>query len=439
MLLIIPKTLLSVKNVGSFFSSKTHDKGDQMNKLKELLLRYDTAIWVRVFGTMLTTTTGFMLRPFLVLYLYDKLGGSVLLPMVIVGLQPLMGILISLWGGGLTDRYGRKPLMMVALVINALSMIGFVYANSVWEFASLTIFNGLGMALFFPAANAQIADIIPENQRAEIFALLHTSLNVGAAIGPLLGFLVFTKDPSFVFGISAIAFVIYALVVWWKVPETMPVKDTHEQTKVEKAQPFRLADHKTLFLITLFAIPVSLLYAQTEATLPLHLKTYFANYQSVLVTLMTINGTVVILLQLWIAKRTEKLNPSKVILVSYLLFAIVSYGYGWLPMLSLLIINEVIFTIGEMMNGPHIQKAVSLLAPTEMRGRYFSVFGMSWQISKAVGPFLGGVLLTNFGGGIMFSCIGILLLISGLAQNRILSAIEKKRVTASQETVAVSN
>ncbi|MGD8188783.1 MDR family MFS transporter [Brevibacillus ginsengisoli] len=410
-----------------------------MNKLKELLLRYDTAIWVRVFGTMLTTTTGFMLRPFLVLYLYDKLGGSVLLPMVIVGLQPLMGILISLWGGGMTDRYGRKPLMLIALVIEALSMTGFVYAQSVWEFAALTILNGLGMALFYPAANAQIADIIPEEQRAEIFALLHTALNVGAAVGPLLGFIVFTKDPSFVFGISAVAFVIYALVVWWKVPETMPVKEKHEHSAVRQSQPFRIADHKTLFLITFFAIPVSLLYAQTEATLPLHLKTYFANYQSVLVTLMTINGAVVILLQLWIAKRTEKLNPAKVILVSYLLFAIVSYGYGWLPVLSLLIVNEVLFTIGEMMNGPHIQKAVSLLAPSEMRGRYFSIFGMSWQISKAVGPLLGGVLMTKFGGAVMFSCIGLLLFLSGMAQYRILNSVEKKRVQTSSDNVAVSN
>lgn len=408
-----------------------------MNKLKELLIRYDTAIWVRVFGTMLTTTTGFMLRPFLVLYLYDKLGGSVLLPMVIVGLQPLVGILISLWGGGMTDRYGRKPLMLIALLINTLSMVGFVYAESVWEFASLTILNGLGMALFFPAANAQIADIIPEEQRAEIFALLHTALNVGAAIGPLLGFIVFTKDPSFVFGISAVAFFIYGLIVWWKVPETMPAKDKQEQSEVKEAQPFRIADHKTLFLITLFAIPVSLLYAQTEATLPLHLKSYFTNYQSVLVTLMTINGAIVILLQLWIAKRTEKLNPAKVILVSYLLFAVVSYGYGWLPILSLLIINEVLFTIGEMMNGPHIQKAVSLLAPAEMRGRYFSIFGMSWQISKAVGPVLGGLLMTNFSGGIMFSCIGILLLFSGLAQYRILTSVQKERVQ-SAETVEVS-
>ncbi len=410
-----------------------------MNKLKDLLLRYDTAIWVRVFGTMLTTTTGFMLRPFLVLYLYDKLGGSVLLPMVIVGLQPLMGILISLWGGGLTDRHGRKPLMLIALCIQAVSMAGFVYAESVWEFASLTILNGLGMALFFPAANAQIADIIPEQQRAEIFALLHTALNVGAAIGPLLGFAVFTKDPAFVFAISAVAFIIYALVVWWKVPETMPTRENQKQSVANDTPKFRIAEHKALFWITLFAVPVSLLYAQAEATLPLHLKSYFADYQTVLVTLMTINGTIVILLQLWIAKRTENFKPYKVILCSYLLFGVVSFGYGWLPLLSLLIMNEVIFTVGEMMNGPHIQKAVSLLAPPEMRGRYFSIFGMSWQISKAAGPFLGGLLLTNYGGGVMFSVIGVLLFVSGFVQYRLLSGVENERVKKAEEVVLAAN
>ncbi|MFY0544589.1 MDR family MFS transporter [Brevibacillus sp. H7] len=390
-----------------------------------VLKRYDIAIWIRAWGTALTSLTGFMLRPFLVLYLYDKLGGSILLPMVVVGLQPLTGMLMSLWGGGLSDRYGRKPLMLTALCVQTVSMSGFVFADSVWEFACLTVLNGLGMSLFFPAANAQVTDVVPEEKRAEVFALLHTALNVGAAAGPLLGLLLFTKSPALVFSIAALASLTYALILWWKVPETLPPRTANNRAKGQRPK-LSLREHRAIFWMTLLAVPISLLYAQVESVFPLHLKNQFHHYQTVFAWLMTINGTTVILLQMWIAKRTERLASSRVILVSYLILSVVAFGYGFAPMFALLVMVEILFTIGEMLVGPHMQKAVSVIAPPQMRGRYFSIYGLNWQISKAIGPFLGGLLFTQAGGGVTFGVLAILLLIAGVCQFRLIHRMERR-------------
>ncbi|MNP40491.1 hypothetical protein D3C76_1341380 [compost metagenome] len=79
-----------------------------MKRFFASLSQYNAVIWIRVFGTALCATTTFMLRPFFVFYLSDKLNGSILLPLLIVGLQPLAGILLSFWGGGIADRYGRN-------------------------------------------------------------------------------------------------------------------------------------------------------------------------------------------------------------------------------------------------------------------------------------------------------------------------------------------
>lgn len=394
-----------------------------MKPMFNFLGRYDAAIWIRVLGTVLTAVTGFMLRPFLVLYLYDKLGNSVLLPMLVVGLQPLVGMVMSVWGGQLTDRYGRKPLMLISLLIQTVSMAGFMFAQSVWQFAIFAVLNGVGMSLFFPAANAQVADVVPLRQRAEVFALLHTALNLGSAIGPMLGLLVFKQSPALVFGIASAATLTYALLVWRKIPETMPPIAEGAVSQSAKPPKFVLRDHQTILWLTLFALPVGLLYAQAESILPLHLRSQFPNFETIFATLMTINGTTVVLLQMWLAKRTEHVAAQKVILIAYLLLALVGFGYAYAPSFAILIGVELVFTIGEMLNGPHLQKVVSQIAPTEMRGRYSSIYGLSWQLPRALGPLLGGALFEAFGGRVTFTFFGCLLLVAGACQHHLLKRI----------------
>ncbi|MNI21934.1 Multidrug resistance protein MdtH [compost metagenome] len=381
-----------------------------------MLTKYDTAIWVRVMGTILTSLTGFMMRPFLVFYLYDKLEGSVLLSMSIIGLQPLCGMLVNLFAGGLSDRFGRKPIMLISLLIQAVSVAGYIGADEVWHYALISIINGAGSALFMPAANAQISDVVPVHQRAEVFALLHTALNLGTALGPLVGLLLFAWNPAIVFMICSTALFLYAGLLGWKIPETIPISQEKRQHVYRKKPKIKWLEHKTLLRFTLLAMPVTLLYAQVESTFPLHLQTNFDNYKSIFAILLTFNGCMIILLQLWLARRTEHLPPHRIIAVANALFIFVCLGYGYMPSLALLLVVEFLFTIGEMLYGPHTQKVVSIIAPEDQRGWYYSIYGMNWQLARALGPVLGGLLFHAFSGELMFTVLALLILISGIAQ-----------------------
>jgi len=399
--------------------------------------RYDLAIWIRLAGTALTTVANFMIRPFMVLYLYDKLEGSVLLPMLIVGLQPLTSMLIGLWGGGLADKYGRKPLMVGALAVNMAAMAGFVFAEELWHFALFSILNGVGMSLFYPAANAQIADIVAPERRAEVFAALHAALNVGAAFGPVLGLLIFTWQPKVVFALSAVTFVAYLLLVVRYVPETLPAKPPGAAGAPADNAPaacLTFRGHGLLFAITGLAMPISLLYAQVETVLPLHLQSTFAdNYRSILTTMLTLNGLVVMLLQIPVARRTESWATHRVVLLSYGLFAAVAVGYGFAPWFALLLFAELLFTFGEMLSGPHLQKAVSMIAPEDMRGRYFSVYSMNWQLSRGLGPVAFGFVFELYGGTAAFAVIAGLLVVAGAAQYAIVRGIAKPKAVAASK------
>ncbi|MFC5468897.1 MDR family MFS transporter [Cohnella suwonensis] len=399
--------------------------------ISNVLGRYDSGIWIRVLGAALTTITGFMIRPFLVLYLYDKLEGSVILPMLIVGLQPLCGLFVNWFGGGWSDRFGRKPLIMISLALQMLCMVGYVFADGAWHYAVISIVNGIGFALYMPAANAQMTDMVPAEKRAEIFALLHTAFNVGAAVGPVLGLLMFSWNPSAVFLLSAMSFVAYMLLVWFKLPETAPLKVGGQAVTAAAIRrsktKFSWKQHRTLLVLTLLNLPIGLLYAQVESTFPLHLQTNFEHFKTVLASILTFNGIMVIALQIWIAKKTEAMASHVLIGWSYALFAIVAIGYGYSNVIVLLFLAEFVFTIGEMVNGPHTQKSVSLMAPEEQRGFYFSVFGSSQMLSRGLGPIVGGALMEWTNGETLFTVLAALLLLAGLGQYRVLKGVTVER------------
>ncbi|TCP54396.1 putative MFS family arabinose efflux permease [Tumebacillus sp. BK434] len=390
-----------------------------------ILGRYDTAIWIRVIGTILTTFGSFMIRPFLALYLFDKLEGNLLLTAVIVGLQPLTGMIAGIYSGNLADRYGRKPMMVAALVTQAGTMIGYIFADSVLTFAMLTIINGLGQSMFWPAASAQITDLVPEEKRSEVFALMHTALNVGAATGPLIGVMIYKVDPAIAFGICALAELIYLVLLIWKVPETLPKEMRANNAKAAAGEPgarpeFKPRKHMILIWLTLAMVPCAMLYSQVEIILPQHMKTNFDDYLTTFATLLAINGTMVVCTQILIAKFADRFPVRNVILIAFLFLACTAFGYGWAKTFWVLVLAEISFTIGEMLNGPQIQKAISILSPPELRGRYFAIFGAHYSVTGTLAPTIGALTFAKYGGEAWFSIIGVLLIIAAIAHYQLL-------------------
>ncbi|MFC5704330.1 MDR family MFS transporter [Cohnella faecalis] len=400
-----------------------------MNLVRKSLLRYDGGIWIRVIGAALTTITGFMIRPFLVLYLYDRLE-SVLLPMLVVALQPLCGLFVSWFGGGMSDRLGRKPVMIAALLLQAASMAGYVFADAIWQFAAVSVLNGIGQALFMPASNAQMTDMVPAERRAEVYALLHTAFNVGAAIGPMLGLALFRWNPQIVFFIAAGATCAYTLLVAFKMEETAPAVIARKSSG-EKGLPslrggrqgglkLLFRKERTLLAITLLSLPVSLLYTLAETAMPIHLQAHFDHSQAVFAGMLTFNGLAVIALQIWIARKTERMSSYKLIGCSYALFSIVAIGYGYSTAIVALYAAEFIFTIGEMIYGPHIQKEISLMAEEERRGFYFAVFGASRLLAAGIGPIAAGLAMEWANGETLFTVVAVLIVACGIGAFRLL-------------------
>ncbi|MFD1739856.1 MDR family MFS transporter [Bacillus salitolerans] len=407
--------------------------------MQKLYHRYSEPVRIRFLGAFLTSITGSMLAPFMIIYLHEQLDGNLLLPMLIVGLQPLSDIIFTLLGGGITDRYGRKQMMMIALFMQAISMAGFIFAESVFFFALLYVLNGIGRSIFIPAQRAQIVDCTEVERRSEVFSIISTIESFAITIGPLLGLLVYSYQPDFIFGLEALSLFLYAIIVWLKLPETAPKQmtkeiETNSATSALTVQQF-LRKHHFVLGIMVFSIPISFFYSQVETNYKIFVQDLFPNYLTVLTIITTVKALMITFLQIVLVKWTEKLPMTKIVAISYLCFFISAIGFGFSTHLFWLLFTQLILTVGQSIGLNHFLRYVSELAPEQHRGLYFSLYGIHWDISRTVGPFVGGLLLLHGGGELLFLLSAIFLIVGGIGQYLFVSYIHRKQMKNQQEKI----
>ncbi len=143
-----------------------------------------------VFGALLLidfiNAFGFaFVEPQMIFYFYDTLGWSTTQFGVLVGIYGLSSVVGQFGLGQLSDRWGRKPLILAGLIPNLVFFGGLAVITDYTTMMVGALFAGLGNALFSPAANAFYLDITGEEHRSRIIGLKGSLLSLGGVLGPL--------------------------------------------------------------------------------------------------------------------------------------------------------------------------------------------------------------------------------------------------------------
>lgn len=128
--------------------------------------------------------------PLLPLYLTGQLGASVKLVGVVIATFALVETFFKTAWGGVTDRIGRKPVMITGLVLSALAPLIMAVLRTPVLFVPLRLVDGLGSAALWPAAAAAVADTTTADRRATGMGMLNLAFLGGLAAGPALGLFV---------------------------------------------------------------------------------------------------------------------------------------------------------------------------------------------------------------------------------------------------------
>jgi len=386
-----------------------------VGKIQRIYREYPRNFWVVISALFVDRLGGALIFPFIALFITAKFAVGMTEVGQLFAVVAVTSVFGSMIGGALTDKFGRKTMIIFGLVVSAFTalLLGFVDNLDVIYVAGMVV--GLFGNIGGPAQQAVIADILPEEKRVDGFGLLRIVANLAVTIGPAIGGVLATHSYLWLFILDAIASSATAVIVLLAIPETKP--QTREgdppETLVQTLRGYWgvLGDGSFMAFILASVLMVSV-YVQMNTTLPVYLRDVHGIPDQGYGYIISLNAGMVVLFQFWITRRIKHLPPMIVMAVGTLLFAFGFSMYGFVSTYVLFMFAMVIITIGEMFVAPVGQALVAGFAPEHMRGRYMAMYGFSWTIPLAFSPWVAGVIADNHSPYMVWYLCGVVSLIA---------------------------
>ena len=356
---------------------------------------YPRAYWVLVSGEVVQSVGFGMAVPFIAIYLTETIGASATGAGAVLALWAVVGLFGQPIGGMLSDRIGRRPVILGGLAAAGIAAIAWSAAGNIWTVAALTLLWGIGNAIFEPAAGAVVADVAPRGLRTEAYGLLHVVNNAGFAVGPpLTALVVWAWSLRGAFLVAGLTVLAYLLIAWRSLPETRP-----ETAEGEPPARFREALRDRLLVYVMIGSGLAaFVYALFETAVPVFVHDDRGVAIATWGVVFAINPLMVAVFQYPISRWAGR-RSSRAVLAAGAIILGISLALLW-PFSSVgaLALAIVVFTVGEMLAFPVATAVAAELAPERLRGSYQGALNLAFE--GAWGPAaLGGLWLIGLGYG----------------------------------------
>ena len=351
-------------------------------------------IWLTVFIDLV----GFgIIIPILPLYA-ERHGASKFEIGLLLAVYSLAQFVFAPVLGALSDRIGRKPVLAVSLFGTAVAsfVLGFAseLPGALWLIFAARILDGITGANI-AAAQAYVADVTPAEKRAKGLGLIGMAFGLGFVLGPAIGGLLSTIDPTLPFyavGVLAAANAIAMLV-------RLPEPERHISFSAEAGTRFSrltaaLRSPETRLLLVVAMLTMTA-FAAMEATLALLLKERFGFDQAGASFLFAFVGIVMAVVQGGlVGKMVDRLGERPLIVFGAALLA-TAFALLAAPLpatLGILLPALAMLSVGIGLHNPSVTGLVSRLTPASQQGSALGVTQSMSSIGRIVGPLVGGAL-----------------------------------------------
>lgn len=381
-----------------------------LNKITTIYREYPRTFWMMIMVNFVDRLGGSLLFPFFALYVTKKFDVGMTEVGGLFAIFSLSSFIGAFPGGALTDRFGRKGIIIFSLISTSISTLLMGFVNEFQLFLTVAFVSGIFTDVGGPAYEAVFMDILPIEKRASGFGIRRVAFNLAIVIGPVIGGFIAARSYLALFILDAIVSGIVALMVFLLIPETKPVAEegkAQESTAQSFAGYLQVLRDGKFVAFTLVCMLTWLVYMNMNTTLGVFLRDQHGVPESGYGSIISINAAMVVLFQFPITRRAEKKPPMLMMALGVFFVAFGLFLYGFVGTYLWFAVAIAVLTIGEMIAIPIANAVVATFAPEEMRGRYNFIYGTSWGVSFAAGPYLAGLIMDNFNPNWLWYACGI--------------------------------
>jgi DHA1 family tetracycline resistance protein-like MFS transporter len=295
--------------------------------------------------------------------------------------------------GGIADRFGRRPVLLVSTLGIGLGFLLLYCTRGVPAAACSLIVIGIFESVFHPTAATVIADVTPAGQLRSRYAMMRMASNGGRLIGPACGAMLVYWSLGLVFLGSALAMLAAAAIVALLMPETLQTEAGTEEDDDDDLAALGAAfrDRRLAALL----IPVALIgiaLSWVESLLPLYAVNAGTLTPASVGWLFTYAALIGVVFQIPVLRGVARLTGATVILAGTLAAALAFAALALSAQLPFLIVAMTSVAFSEMLSGPLTQTLATQLAPVRARATYLAAFSAAGDLKDAAGPALGAGL-----------------------------------------------
>lgn len=365
-------------------------------------------IWIVLIGSFFGRGTYFMVWPFLAILLHEKFALGPASIGLILSVSAMAAAVLGFYVGILSDRFGRRNVLVLGTAINTVAFSLLAVAESLSAFVVSITLCSIGRAIWEPPASALFGDLVPNKKSRELaLQFRYFLINVGAALGPIVGVWAGISAQQTTFGLTALCYLLLSLAFilafrMLRAPGRTPLP---KNPATNFGNTMRVLRQDRVFLIIILANILTLfIYAHMDSSLVQYLaQNNVPELVGLISSIIFVNASTIVLLQFPLLRLLRAFSINQRIIIGVGILAVgqvwfalnpIYWVYGWLG-------AAFVVSVAEAILFPTMSVQIDRMAPDHLRGSYFgaaSFYSLGWSSA----PLVGGFIIEWLGGGVLY-------------------------------------